>query len=656
MKKLLLLLVTSCANLVYAQKNTEPVVKFGEISRAEVEMKVYPADSTADAVFLYDHGTTTFDLRNNMIQTRFTYHGRIKILKKSALDLGTIAKQIYKDGADKSEYINDIKGYTYNLENGEIKRDKLTKESIFSEKPVGNVQDVKIVMPNVKVGSVIEYSFNIETPFSISNNPKPWSFQGLYPALWSIYEITIPSFFHYRILMSGYLDLTDNQTKSVNVSFGTQTENGLFQRFIMKDVPAFRNEAFITTSSDYVTKMDFELASVNWPGYLIKDFSLDYPSLNNTMLGASILGGQLKHTGFLSGVAKDISKTYADSSSRIKAACEYIQKNIKWNRMEGLYSNSIRKVLDSRTGDAGDINLLLIALLRELGFDANPVILSTRSHGKIHEQFALRKRFNYVVAHIERNGKDLLLDATDEYQKPGMLPVQCLNGKGWLVHPEKPRFVSLAPSDKELKFKKADLSLSEDGELQGLITRSYGGYGDLTAKKDFNRLGADSYLDEVKKKQESWIIEKADFANTTAVNESFEAKYQVTLNNYATKAGKMLHFKPMLSEGFEENPLKTKDRVYPIDMAYPKEEIFIGNFEIPEGYSVAELPKNTVISLPGNGGRFMYSVAVNGKSMMVSSRVQFLKPVYYAEEYPILQEFYDKIVAKHNELITLKKN
>lgn len=656
MKNFFLLLLTGYFNLSYAQKTAEPVINFGDISKADVVMKVYDKDSTADAVLLYDHGETNFEIRGSMIQIRFAYHVRIKILKKSALDLGTITKQLVKAGDSRNQYINDIKGYTYNLENGEVKKEKLSKESIFSEKVVGDMQDVKIVMPNVKVGSVIEYSYIIETPFSVSNNPNTWSFQGNYPARWSIYEITIPEYFNYRILMSGYLDLTEHQSKPVGISFGTQPVSGMYQKFILKDVPAFTKEAFITTSSDYVSKMDFELASVNWPNVLTKDFSLDYASLNKTMLDEPILGGQLKRTGFLSDAAKEIKKSSSDSIARINAACEYIQKNISWNGKYSPYSNNIRKVFDSHTGDTGDINLLLIALLREIGFDANPVILSTRSHGKIHEQYALRKRFNSVLAHITRNGKDFLLDATDQYLNPGMLPVECLNGNGWLVHPENPRFVSLVPTEKDLQYKKAELSLNEDGELVGILRKSYGGYAGLSAKKSFNSKGAESYLNEVKKNNESWVIEKADYKNTSAIVEPMEVEYKVSLNNYATSAGNMLYLKPMLSEGHGENVLKVKDRIYPIDMALLKEEIFIGTYELPKGYSIAELPKQATISLPDNGGRFMYLITVNENKLTVTSRVQLKKAVYYAEEYPYLQEFFDKIVAKHNELVALKKN
>lgn len=655
-KTALLLWLVCCANLLYAQKIALPKIKFGEFNLADVEMKSYAQDSSADAIFLYDYGQTSFELKGSMIYTHFVYHGRKKILKKSALDLGTISLQLLKFGYERDQLISDIKGFTYNFENGEVKKEKLTKESIFIEKIVGDAQNVKITLPNVKEGSVIDYTYTIDTPFSISNSPSTWTFQGEYPVKWSIYEITIPSYFNYRLLMSGYLQLSGNDTEPVNVSLGSYETNGLFQRFTVKDAPAFRNEAYITHAGDYISKIDFELASITWPNVLIKDYSLDYAALNRTMLEEQSFGGQLKRTGFLEDAAKEIKAKHSDSTARLRAACEFVQKNVKWDESYGLYSNNLRKVLDSHKGDAGDVNLLLVALLREMGFDANPVILSTRGHGKIHEQYALRKRFNYVVAHIERNGKDLLLDGTDEYLKVGMLPIDCLNGTGWLVHPAKPRFVSIIPTEKDVEFNKANLVIDEEGELKGSISKSYGGYGGLTAKKDFKEKGHEKYLEEAKKDHASWTIEKAEFLNTTGFETPMEAQYQVTLSDYITKAGNMLYLKPMLSEGQKENLLKAKERLYPIDLGFPVEETFMATYELPKGYSIVEMPKNISLNLPESSGKFTYLIAVNENKLTVTSRVQLRKSLYFAEEYPFLQEFFDKMVAKHNEQIVLKKN
>ncbi|RFS14664.1 transglutaminase family protein [Emticicia sp. C21] len=655
-KTALLLWLVCCANLLYAQKVDLPSIYFGEVNFSDVEMKYYDKDSTADAVVLYDYGNTSFELKSGMIYIHFVYYGRIKILKKSALSLGTISRVLVSGGYGREQIMSKIDGFTYNIENGEVKKEKLTKESIFIEKRVGDYQNVKITMPKVKEGSVIDYTYTIDTPFSISGNPATWTFQAERPVLWSIYEISIPSYFTYRILMSGYLDLIANESKDVSLSIGAFNTTGTYQKFVMKDAPAFRSEPFTANIGDYLSKIDFELTSVVWPTMFSRIYALDYSSLNRNMLDKEIFGGQIEKTGFLKSIAKEIKAKYTDSTDRLKAACEYIQKNVKWDENFSLYSNNLKKVLESHKGDAGDINLLLIALLREMGFDANPVILSTRGHGKIHEQYALMKKFNYVVAHIEKNGKDFLMDATDEYLKLGMLPINCLNGKGWLVHPTNARFVTITTPERDLRFVKANMVIDEDSELKGDFSKSYGGYGGWSAKKEFKNKGQEKYLEDVKKENATWVIEKADYINASDLEAPMEAQYQVVLNEYLTRAGNILYLKPMLSEAHKENLFKTKERLYPIDFAFVKDETFIANYELPKDYSIAEMPKNVSISLPENGGKFTYLIAVKGNILTVNSRIQLRKPLYYVEDYPSLREFFDKIVEKHNEQIVLKKN
>jgi hypothetical protein len=657
MKKiaLLLWLVNSTLNL-YSQQITEPGIIYGEVSRAELEMKHYEKDSSTDAVLLYDYGQTSFELKSGMIYMHYVYHGRIKILKKSALDLGTISKQLFKDGKEREQLISEIKGFTYNLENGEIKKEMLTKESVYIEKPVGSSQQVKINMPGVKEGSVIEYTYAIDTPFSIKSSPDTWAFQGDHPVVWSIYEITIPSYFNYKMLMSGYLSLTANESKEISVSLNSYNTTAQLHRFVVKDAPAFRNEAYMTNAGDYLSKIDFELSSIVWPTILTRNFSLDYASLNRTMLSRDMLGEEVQRTVFLKNIAKEIKNRYIDSTDRLKAACEYIQKNVQWNKRYSLYSDNLKKVLESHQGDAGDINLLLIALLREMGFDANPVILSTRGHGKIHDQYALLKRFNYVVAHIERDGKDFLMDATDEFLTFGMLPAYCLNGRGWLIHATNGRFVNIVPAEKEIIYKKADLIIDDNDEIKGTLTKSYGGYGGLIAKRNFKEKGREKYLEDTKKGNPTWIIENADYLHTQEPEPPMEAHYKLALTDYITSTDKVLYLKPMLSEGQKENLLKAKERLYPIDFGYAVEETFIATYEFPKEYSVVEMPKNLSVSLPENGGKFTYIITLNGNKLTVTSRIQLRKPVYYTEEYASLQEFFDKIVAKHNEQVVLKKN
>ena len=643
------------ASLVFAQEKAKPfVLKFGNASTEDVRMKVYAKDSSAEAVVLYDIGETNFEAMGGNIYITQTIHQQIKILKKSALDRGSIKIRTRRISGAVPEYLSDIKGFTYNDNNGSPTKDKLTKEMIFEEKESDNSIANKISMPNIKEGSLIEYTYRKHTPFSINSNPTTWYFQQDIPVRRSDYKVTIPNYFFYRMIMNGYLSLDENTNRETNINefstFGTE------YHFVVENAPAFRDEPYITTEADYLSKIDFELASVNWPNVLVKDFSLDYNNLTKTLLESDDFGQQLRRTSFLKDIATDIKAKNKDTTSQLKAAVDYIIKNMKWNESNSLYSNGLKKILDKKTGDAGDINLLLIALLREIGFDANPVILSTRSHGRIHEQYALMRRFDYVVAHIDQSGKDLLIDATDEHLKVGMLPYQCLNHQGWLVHPSSPRFVSLEPIERDIEFEKAEIKIDEEGEMKGIFTKSYSGYSASCVRQVFKKEGKEKFLEEVKKAKTNWVISKADYANESDLSVPMEAKYEVQMSDFVTKAGNMMYLKPMISEGHSENPFKDTERNYPVDFAMPIDETFMANYEIPAGYSAIEIPKSIAMNLPESGGKFTYAVSAKENKISISSRISFRKTTYSADEYGSLKAFYDQIVKKHNEQIVLKKN
>ncbi|MGV3538290.1 MAG: transglutaminase, partial [Rufibacter sp.] len=92
-----------------------------------------------------------------------------------------------------------------------------------------------------------------------------------------------------------------------------------------------------------------------------------------------------------------------------------------------------------------------------------------------------------------------------------------------------------------------------------------------------------------------------------------------------------------------------------IDFAHAREDVYMCSFTIPDGYVVEELPKGMMLNLPEDGGKFTYMLQTQGNKIQVVSKVTISKPVFYAQEYQFLKQFYSQIVAKHAEQIVLRK-
>ncbi|UHG90151.1 DUF3857 domain-containing protein [Spirosoma oryzicola] len=659
---LLAVFCTLCLTASVAQKAQPagPVVKFGVIYPDQFTSST--ADSTASAVILYDYGEVTFDRNDNDLWLVSQYHVRIHIRKKAAYDRATIQLPVRIGHLGQHESVSDFEGYTYNLVNGNVSTDRLTKAGHFTEKASDQLMIEKYTLPNVHEGSIIDYRYTVRTPFSVGYNPRTWRFQQDVPVKWSEYRITIPDYFYYKMLLSGYLRMIVNeQTKGkTHLLPGQDDVQTSVYRFAMKDVPAFREEAYMTMEDDYMAKIEFELASYQLPdvtGIRRKDFSVGWDAFDRTLLNDADFGGKIKRTGSMRETAKALLSQQADTLSRIKSAYEFIRQNIKWNDEASLWSTeSTKKIIDNKKGNAADINLLLIALLREMDIDANPVVLSTRSHGRINEAYALIKKFNYVVAQVSVGGKDMLLDATDPYVTLGMLPVRCLNGTGRLVHPTKPRFVSLLPLERDVEVYTGTFTLNDDGGISGKFIHSHGGYSAWNARRELAVEGKKKFLETIQKQRPAWQIEQATLPDGVSSSGAFTTDYTISIPEACSRAGDRLYFYPMLTEAHRINPFKETERLYPVDFGVPIEENFTATYTLPKGFRVEEMPKPVSMSLPGDGGRFLYHISVNAENqLLVTSRFILRRPLYYAEEYGALRELFSQVIAKQAEQVVLKR-
>ena len=654
MKQVLTIIFTVL--LFFGTKAQEKPIVFGEVDPGIVSMKVYPNDSSTDAVVLYDLANVNFeyDKYNIDLYVKYVYHRRIKILKKTAFNLATVTNQI----RSKNEFVKNIKGFTYNMVDGKLIIDKLNNDMIFFKKSSSHTSTSSFILPNVKEGSVIDFMYEIYTPVHYPNNPKTWAFQGKNPIEWSELKISIPNFYKYKLQLGGYLPLFINEAKIENsdLKIEGKSTHETHYRFVVKDAPAFKDIDFVTNETDFITKIGFGVESDNQLRSY-KPYNLMYVHLNEGLLETNTFGTALKRTGLWKNAAIQLKKQSKDTTELIQLAKNHIRSTIKWNKKVSMYvdCSEIKKVLKRGEGSSGDMNIGLICLLRKMGFEANPVILGTRDNGKISEEYAFLDKFNYIVGHMRVNDKDYFLDATDEFLSPGMLPINCLNHSGYLVHPTENRFISLETNDKDQEISMANFKISENGEMNGNVSKAHGGYNGLRFRKTFKEEGKEKLIENIKNSRPNWKIKRTIFENETDNLKSFEEKHELSLIDYITLVGDMMYLKPMISEANVVNEFKEKDRMYPIDLTYPIEKSFTAIYELPKGYQIVEIPKTISLQLPDGAGKFSYFISETESVLSVFSKLSIKKVHHAADKYVSFKDFYDKIIQKHAEQVVLKK-
>ena len=295
-------------------------MKFGKIDMNELKLTEYDKDTSANAVILGDFGDIDFQYNatQGYFEIFFTRHTRIKILKKNGYHWAGHEISLY-DNNRITEKVYSLKGYTYNLENGKLVKDKLKKESQFYERKSKNWNALKFTMPVVREGSIIEYSYVIKSNY-IFNLPE-WHFQYTIPVKYSELNVSTPEYYIYKKWMKGYEALVINQQTQGKgtiqiVSKSTMGGSALdgtarteydrnnidyttnIYRMVAKDVPAFIVEPMTTSIENYISKIKFELSTVSMPGVSLKHYTKSRESINDNLLKNEYFGQQLKGGAF----------------------------------------------------------------------------------------------------------------------------------------------------------------------------------------------------------------------------------------------------------------------------------------------------------------------------------------------------------------------
>lgn len=633
--------ITSCS---FAQKSP---IKFGEIPLSDLKTGVYAKDSTAAAVILSDYGEAYITFTAVSAVLNFERHVRIKILSKDGFEWADVEVPLYHDGTDE-ERILKFKASTFNLENGKMVETEVEKSGIFKEKFNRNINFQKFTFPNVKEGSILEYSYTVSSPF-LFNFPN-WQFQYSIPVQHSEYWALCPDFFFFEKYMQGYIAPTTYEVKNKTGS----DFQVVGHHWISKDVPAFIEEPFMTCEDDYVSKINMALSHINFPGEPVREIMGTWSKLNKLLLEDESFGKAITGSGFLKKKVEEITAGISDPEQKVKAIYNYVSQNIEWDGVKDKYADNLKKVFEDKKGTAADINLLFASMVEKANIPVEMVLISTRDHGFIRQQYPMESQLNYALCSVKIGDKTMLIDATDKYLPMGVLPKYCLNGQGLMISATNHGWIAIEPKVKGRTVVNADLALSDSGELTGKVTYSNEGYDAHQFRMEYFKKGETDYLKDFLTGK-NWQVNKTEFESIKEVEKAVRQNFSLTIAEHTTVAGDVIYLTPFVSNQVKENIFKLETRVYPVDFGFPIDRTYLCQITIPEGYSVDELPKPKVMVLPNGGGKLTYNIIQNGNKLSITSILVINKSLFVQNEYPLLREFYNQVVAKQAEQIVLKK-
>ncbi len=644
--------------------------KLGRIDQDDFRLSEKNKDTAAPALILDHNRETHFEYSESkgwLIVSEI--QERIMILNKEGLEYATKKVSAYKNDGEK-EQVSQIEGYTYTLKDNHVNSEKLKKDAIFDRLESEHWDAYSWTMPGVSPGAIIEWQYTLTSPFWKIDDLE---IQADIPTLHYGALIRFPTIFKFNRLKKGYFDITPKTIfkkavmgvsvgvntgygrSSINSRQGSLTYTEQRDTYTIDDIPALKIENFVNNLDNYRYTVVYELSSVNYGNGEEKKYATSWDEVAKAVFDNKRFGKQLEGTKFLKNETELIKKQGSGPDLLTKNAFQFIRDNYSWNGDYGKYViDDLKDVWQRRTGNVAEINLMLIALLRNCGVDANPVLLSTKRHGI--PMFPTLEGFNYVIVGVQLEEGLILLDATEKMSAPNMLPPRDYNWEGRLVkkngtskavdlYPKKP-----AETDQLLTF-----SFGDNGVLKGKLNRRYtslqGMAYRMEAKDQSNEdrrliLSQEFGVDDITDLEVKNIDQ-----NDSPITESFNFEME---NGY-DKVGDRIFISPLLFLRLAASPFKTEKRGYPIDFDYPFSVVKIVNMQLPEGYSVDQLPEPINIAFDDGMGSFYYNIRSTGKSLSLNVRFVINKAIIPVTAYEGLKKIYDQRVAKENEKIVLTK-
>ncbi len=639
----------------------QKTAKWGDIPPEDLRMTVYPGDSAATAVVLQDVGKLEYIETPDGLILLYSQHRRIKVFDQSAFKEGNLFIPYYS-----RRQLEKIRELDVQVIAPDGSKTKVKGDNIFTEKLSKSWSAKKVFVPNLQKGSIIEYRITIETEDWLTM--RTWFFQDPdLPTRWSEFTVNAPEFFNYVSIVNNIntFDLNENRDDQDYYKGTDEKYVRNVRRMGLKNVPALKNEPFVTTVDDYRANVRFQLRSINPKDKVPIKIMTSWSQLAEELEKDPHFGQQYLRKGNSDRLWAAFSASAGPLEGLSPEALAakviaFVSANIHWNGNHNMLTDSdLDKVFERKSGSTAEINLAVVALLQRAGVPAQPILLSTRDNGSCLPEYPMLYQFNTVCAYLAGSGDPetgMLLDASSPQHPVGLAREETYNLGGWVAENGKPRWVAVkAPESTEVYL--AQLALSPDGTMSGHVTLQLNGQvacsfrealleapkGEFLLKR-FTDKYPDATLD-------SLVVEHA-----AELNQPVKASFSVRLPHAAQVANDFLYCAPIADFFFEENPFKTLTRTYPVNFPYPVRAQFVLNLQLPPGYKLDETPPALNLSLPNDGGKLSFSSSLKPDGELQATLRLSLKQLdFQPDEYAGLRLFFDKIDSKLDEQVVLKK-
>ncbi len=625
-------------------------------------MKVYLAkekfaiDSTAQAIVLFEKAL--FD-----VQGKYKIERLVKILDQNAINDFAVV-HINKGN---HSLLRRLKSVTYNLEHGEINAQTFEKEDLLKEKITEDISLSKFNIPSIKTGSIIYYTYTLEFPDA--RFPPDWYFQGKYHKIHSEFEAYLPGVLLYKILERVNVPLKTVTRKSeletceacayIEPQVESKTAHNIW---IRKNVPAFREEPFMSNELNYLERIKIHGYAVSSSGYTFNiKHSWDEISERDYYKNKYWVGQTFEGNAFLKNKVKSLTADQTGKMDKAIAIFNFVRDSFKVKEMvNASYQFSLKQIFNEKTGSRAGINLILVAMLLKEGLQSDPVLLSTRSNEKLNHFYPEPDDIDLIAARVNIDGKYYYLDATHKYLPFGLLEPNCYNGYARIVN-EKGAAVQLVP-DSLLDKSTIIVSLSPssvEGKMNLKITQKLGLISSMGYRMKWKNDTAEirkQIITQLKQSATPFYLKAYSVEKLEEINAPLLIHFEAELDLFNNES--LVYFDPYFGKIFEKNPFPNTHRNFPIEMEHRVDYNYIFHLNLPPTHTLDESLQSVVLKYGDDGSIQLKNIVTfseEDRSFSLNSRYLTKTTLFPAEDYPEILAFYENLIAEQHKKIIIKK-
>jgi len=627
MHKLFILLIV-CTFSLSVKGQTSPATTpaaqpYGKVDIADLEMKSCDFEPDANAEVLFDKASVITSM--GMLMER---HVRIKIFNdfgKNEANIRIVSGENIKSA--------DFKGQTINLNNGKVEITPLDKKQSYIENIDNQRSALVFTLPNVRAGSVIEYEYSVYIGFF-----SAWYFQSTIPTRYS--EIQTVFSANQGIKVIPYV-------KQPYVKNSSSTDEAK-QVKSLANVHSLPNEPYMNARIDNLQRIEY---------IGLHKTLYTWPVISTLVLSSPGFGGQFERG--IPGEAEIIkqAKIVKSDDEKIAFIFNYVKNSMKWNDVTQYYSmDGTVRAWNNKTGNSGEINMIVYRLLKKTGIKAYPMLISSRNNGKMSPDNPNTVHLNSAVVYIPVDSvKYYVLDATNKFNQFNVIPVDNLNTYGLSLDDKNGEYKLVFLTDIEPAMQSVYLNaeIQSNGKMDGTVEITSSSYNKISAVKKYKTDGEEKFIKYLTGNDNTLKVPSVKLENMDV--DSLALTTKAGFNIVLSADENYIYFKTNLFMTMGPNPFLSENRFSDIDFEYRNNYSVNGIYKIPAGYKTDALPKSVTIVMPDQSIVFKRTVAEDNGIILIRYALNHKKTIYFNNDYQDLRGFYKKMYELLDEQMVLKK-